>query len=234
MRCNRQTRGTHNRLVDDGPCVEPVITALNSGFFFRFAGLTIEESGQDQSQLSRADSWKSTHSGPEPSKRSLKRELRNVSHPGGHGRRHLQQEAILTHRLTVLDLWHESQTSVSGSRYSGPRTVALSRLSVHAPTRSIEPTARWNFGKACASSNRAVVALTKIGVDHGAICQSRMKAVGHAAQQDWARAEAIAASQRVASPIAILAAEQSPVERRRLGANNDTRREGRALSGAEL
>jgi hypothetical protein len=33
----------HNRLVDDGPRSEPVMAALISGFFFRFAGLSIEE-----------------------------------------------------------------------------------------------------------------------------------------------------------------------------------------------
>ena len=33
----------HNRLVDDGPRSEPIIAALQSGLFFRFAGLSIEE-----------------------------------------------------------------------------------------------------------------------------------------------------------------------------------------------
>lgn len=33
----------HNRLVDDGPLSEPVLAGLKSGFFFRFAGLTIDE-----------------------------------------------------------------------------------------------------------------------------------------------------------------------------------------------
>jgi hypothetical protein len=34
---------SHNRLVDDGRRAEPVIAALKSGLFFRFAGLSIEE-----------------------------------------------------------------------------------------------------------------------------------------------------------------------------------------------
>lgn len=33
----------HNRLVDDGPRSEPILARINSGLWFRFAGLSIEE-----------------------------------------------------------------------------------------------------------------------------------------------------------------------------------------------
>jgi len=33
----------HNRLVDDGARSQPVIAGMRAGFFFRFAGLSIEE-----------------------------------------------------------------------------------------------------------------------------------------------------------------------------------------------
>jgi len=33
----------HNRLVDDGPRSEPIMAGINSGLWFRFAGLSVEE-----------------------------------------------------------------------------------------------------------------------------------------------------------------------------------------------
>ena len=44
----------HNRLVDDGALSQPVIAGIRAGFFFRFAGLSIEELISTSDRIKRA------------------------------------------------------------------------------------------------------------------------------------------------------------------------------------